>query len=148
MIWRSRHLLIEEGNALPRAARGVVFDIDVRGQPVCAEGQSRESQISRRNRRLLKGLLSAKIIRPSVSPWASPVVVIIKKNGEDIRLCIDFRKVNQLTRLMVYPMPLIRERLQDMDKTMWYCSLDMASGRFQPLSNHQGCLSGYGCLSG
>ena len=29
---------------------------------------------------------------------------------------------------MVYPMPLISELLQDMDKGMWYCSLDMASG--------------------
>ena len=77
---------------------------------------------------LIKGLLSAKIIRPSTSPWASPIVVIIKKNGVDIRLCIDYRRVNQLTRLMVYPMPLISELLEDMDKALWYCSLDMASG--------------------
>ena len=56
---------------------------------------------------LIKGLLSAKIIRPSTSPWASPIVVVIKKNGEDILLCIDYRRVNQLKRLMVYPMPLI-----------------------------------------
>ena len=33
-----------------------------------------------------------------------------------------------MTRLMVYPMPLISELLQDMDKAMWYCSLNMASG--------------------
>ena len=43
-------------------------------------------------------------------------------------MCIDYRRVNQLTRLMVYPMPLIGDLLQDMDKAMWYCSLDMASG--------------------
>ena len=77
---------------------------------------------------LIKGLLSARIIRPSISPWAFLIVVIIKKDGEDIRLCIDYRKVNQLTRLMIYPMPLISELLQDLDKAMWYCSLDMASG--------------------
>ena len=77
---------------------------------------------------LIKGLLSAKNIRPSTSPWASPIVVIIKKNGVDIRLCTDYRRVNQLTRLIVYPMPLISELLQDMDKAMWFCSLDMASG--------------------
>ena len=56
-----------------------------------------------------------------------PIVVIIKKNGEDVRLCIDYRRVNQLTRLMAYPIILISELLQDMDKAMWYCSLDMAS---------------------
>ena len=86
------------------------------------------TQISGKLGDLIKGLLSAKIIRPSVSPWASPIFAIIKKNGEDIRLCSDYRRLNQLTRLMVYHMPLISERLQYMDKALWYCSLDMASG--------------------
>ena len=54
--------------------------------------------------------------------------MIIKKSDEDIRLCIDYRRVNKLTRLMVYPMPLISELLQDMDKALYYCYLDMASG--------------------
>ncbi|OWZ04605.1 reverse transcriptase [Phytophthora megakarya] len=36
--------------------------------------------------------------------------------------------VNSLTRLMVYPMPLISDLLEDLDKALWYCSLDMASG--------------------
>ncbi|CAI5701136.1 unnamed protein product [Peronospora effusa] len=40
---------------------------------------------------LIKGLLSAKIIQPSTSPWFSPIVIIVKKNGVDIRLCIDYR---------------------------------------------------------
>ncbi|POM76019.1 Reverse transcriptase [Phytophthora palmivora] len=62
------------------------------------------------------------------SPWASPIVVIVKKNGVDIRLCIDYRLVNSLTQLMVYPMPLINDLLEDLDKVLWYCSLDMASG--------------------
>ncbi|POM77628.1 Reverse transcriptase, partial [Phytophthora palmivora] len=68
------------------------------------------------------------MIRHSTSPWATPTVVIIKKNGIDIRLCIDYRLVNSLTRLMVYPMPLINDLLDDLDKVLWYCSLDMASG--------------------
>ncbi|POM76068.1 LOW QUALITY PROTEIN: Reverse transcriptase [Phytophthora palmivora] len=55
-------------------------------------------------------------------------VVIIKKNGIDIRLCIDYRLVNSVTRLMVYPMPVINEFIDDLDKFLWYCSLDMASG--------------------
>ena len=53
---------------------------------------------------------------------------MIMKNGEGMRLCIDYRRMNQLTRLMMYLMPMISELLQDMDKAMWYCSLDMASG--------------------
>ncbi|OWY96864.1 reverse transcriptase [Phytophthora megakarya] len=72
--------------------------------------------------------LSATIIASSISPWASPIVVIIKANGVDIRLCIDYQVVNSLTRLMEYPMPLINDLLEDLDKVLWYCSLDMASG--------------------
>ncbi|OWZ07009.1 reverse transcriptase [Phytophthora megakarya] len=54
---------------------------------------------------LIKGLLSAKNITTSTSPWASPIVVIIKDNGVGIRLCLDYQVVNSLTRLMVYAMP-------------------------------------------
>ncbi|OWY99700.1 reverse transcriptase [Phytophthora megakarya] len=77
---------------------------------------------------LFKGLLSAKMINYSRSPWASPIVVIIKKNGVDIRLCIEYRLVNSLTQLMIYPMPLISDLLEDLESTLWYCSLDMARG--------------------
>ncbi|KAG2763611.1 hypothetical protein PC129_g10861 [Phytophthora cactorum] len=45
----------------------------------------------------------------------SPIVIIIKKNGMDIPLSIDYRLVNCLTRLMVYPMPLINELLEDLN---------------------------------
>ena len=39
------------------------------------------------------------------------VMVIIKKSREDIQFCVDYGRVNQLTRLMVYPMPLISDSL-------------------------------------
>ena len=39
-----------------------------------------------------------------------------------------YRLVNDLTQLMVYPMPLMNELLEDLDSALWYCSLDMASG--------------------
>ncbi|OWZ06171.1 reverse transcriptase, partial [Phytophthora megakarya] len=75
----------------------------------------------------IKGSLSATIIAPSISPWSSPIVVIIKANGMDIRLCIDYQVVN-MVRLMVYPMLLINDLLEDLDKLLWYWSLEMASG--------------------
>ena len=128
-IWRKQHLLIGKRNALPPAARGAICDIDVgRASSIAQRVRPVAPKFRENLADLIKGLLSAKIIRPSTSPWASPIVVIIKRNGENIRLCIDYRRVNQLTRRMVYPMPLINELFQDMDKAMWYCSLDMESG--------------------
>ncbi|GMF41603.1 unnamed protein product [Phytophthora fragariaefolia] len=129
VIWRRKHLLIGKRNALPPAALGAVCDIDVGGAaPVTQRVQPVAPQFREKLSQLIKGLLSAKIIQPLTSPWASPIVIIIKKNGVDIRLCIDYRFVNSLTRLMVYPMPLINDLLEDLDKVLWYCSLDMTSG--------------------
>lgn len=129
IIWKRKHLLIGKGNALPPAAKGVVCDIDVgNAKPVAQRCRKVAIQFREKLYQLIKGLLSARMIRHSTSPWASPVVVIIKKNGIDIRLCIDYRLINSLTRLMVHPMPLINDLLDDLDKVLWYCSLDMASG--------------------
>ncbi|OWY95301.1 reverse transcriptase, partial [Phytophthora megakarya] len=110
IIWKKRHLLI--GNAKPIAMR-------TRKAPT----RFREKVAG-----LIKCLLAAEIIRSSTSPWASPIVIVRKSNGVDIRLCIDYKLVNSLTRLMVYPMLLISDLLDDLDKALWYCSLDMASG--------------------
>ncbi|OWY96950.1 reverse transcriptase, partial [Phytophthora megakarya] len=114
-IWKFRHLLIGRGNALPPAARGVVCDIDVGGaRPFALKCRKLWIQFREKLADLIKGLLSAKMINYSRSPWASPIVVIIKKNGVDIRLCIDYRLVNSLTQLIAYPMPLINDLLEDL----------------------------------
>ncbi|KAE8963213.1 hypothetical protein PR001_g29447 [Phytophthora rubi] len=129
LIWRHRRLLIGKGNALPPAARGIVCDIDVGGaKPIAQRVRKVAPQFREKLSDLIKGLLGARIINMSTSPWASPIVVIIKKNGVDIRLYIDYRLVNNLTRLIIYPMPLINDLLEDLDKVLWYCSLDMGSG--------------------
>ncbi|POM77613.1 Reverse transcriptase [Phytophthora palmivora] len=128
-IWKHRHLLIGKGNALPPAARGVVCDIDVGdARPIAQRVRKIAPRFREKLSDLIKGLLSAKMISYSRSPWASPIVVIVKKNGVDIKLCIDYRLVNSLTQLMVYHMPLTNDLLEDLDKVLWYCSLDMASG--------------------
>ncbi|ETM48791.1 hypothetical protein L914_06727 [Phytophthora nicotianae] len=129
IIWNRQHLLPGKGNALPPAARGVICDIDTGdAKPVAERVRRVAPQFCDKLSDLIKGLLSAKIIRVSSSPWASPIVVIIKKNGVDIRLFIDYGVGNSLTRLMVYPMPLVNDLLEDLEKILWYCSLDMASG--------------------
>ncbi|POM57742.1 Reverse transcriptase, partial [Phytophthora palmivora] len=128
-IWNYRHLLIGKGNALPPAARGVVCDIDVGdAKPIAQRVRKIAPRFREKLSDLITGLLSAKMISYSRSPWASPIVVIVKNNGVDIRLRIHYRLVNSLTQLMVYPMPLINDLLEDLDKVLWYCSLDMASG--------------------
>ncbi|GMF31664.1 unnamed protein product [Phytophthora fragariaefolia] len=78
-IWRRRHLLIGKGNAFPQAARGVVCDSDVGNAKPIAQRVRKVAPLFRETLSdLIKGLLGAKIISVSTSPWASPIVVIIK----------------------------------------------------------------------
>ena len=47
---------------------------------------------------------------PSTSPWASPIVLVIKKDGATC-FCVDYRKLNDVTRKDAYPLPRIDETL-------------------------------------
>ncbi|GMF18426.1 unnamed protein product [Phytophthora fragariaefolia] len=61
-------------------------------------------------------------------PWASPIVIVLKKNGLDIRLCVDYKLVNTVTMIMEYAMPLVDDLLTDLEAYLWFCLLDAASG--------------------
>ncbi|KAE8889697.1 hypothetical protein PF003_g26465 [Phytophthora fragariae] len=78
--------------------------------------------------RSLKGLLKAGLVAFSNSPWASPIVIVLKKNGVDIRLCIDYKMVNAITVALEYAMPLVDDLLTELESYLWFCSLDAASG--------------------
>ncbi|OWZ19064.1 reverse transcriptase [Phytophthora megakarya] len=145
MVWKTHKWLIRKGDALLSAAKGVICDIDVgNARPVPQRVRKISSQFREKLADLIRGLFSARMIRASKSPWASPIVVIVKKNGVDIRLCVDYRLVNSWTQLMVYPMPLVTDLLEDLDMYRWYCSLDMVSGFWVvPMTDRARLLSAF-----
>ena len=75
----------------------------------------------------IQRMLDNKIIKPSHSPWSSPVVVVGKKDGEK-RLCIDYRKLNRVTKVDAYPLPRIDDLLDSLGRANWFTTLDLASG--------------------
>ena len=81
-------------------------------------------------REYLKKALSQGIIRESCSPYASPVVIVRKPNG-DIRLCVDYRHLNAKTRKDAYPLPRIEEALKSLKGAKFFSTLDLAHGFHQ-----------------
>ena len=72
-------------------------------------------------------MLDADVIRRSRSPWSFPIVIVDKKDGSK-RFCVDFRKLNQVTKKNSYPLPLIDDILALLGKAKYFTSLDLKSG--------------------
>jgi len=76
-----------------------------------------------------------KFIEPSRSPWASPVVLVSKKDGST-RFCVDYRKLNAITKRDVYPLPRVDDALAAMQGNTYFSTFDMCAGYHQ-LSMHE-----------
>uniref|UniRef100_A0A665U756 Gypsy retrotransposon integrase-like protein 1 n=1 Tax=Echeneis naucrates TaxID=173247 RepID=A0A665U756_ECHNA len=72
-------------------------------------------------------LLSSQVIRESSSPYASPIVLVRKKDGS-LRMCVDYRQLNIKTRKDAFPLPRIDESLDALSGACWFSTLDLASG--------------------
>lgn len=78
----------------------------------------------------IKSMLEAKVIRPSHSPWASPIVLVGKKDG-GVRFCCDFRALNSVTDTWYFPLPHIDDLLAEMSQARYFSNLDLRAGYWQ-----------------
>ena len=78
----------------------------------------------------VRDLLALGMIQPSLSPWASGIVMVKKKSGE-LRFCCDFRPLNEVTIKDAYPLPRIDESLSLLGKAKIYTSIDLAGAFWQ-----------------
>lgn len=97
-------------------------DKTVRYQPYRLSFSQREKV-----REIVSDLLENNIIRESSSPFASPIILVSKANG-DVRMCVDYRSLNKITVKDRYPLPLIDDQLDRLGKGKYFTTLDMASG--------------------
>ncbi|CAM5076411.1 unnamed protein product [Natator depressus] len=105
---------IDTGNARP-----------IRVQPYRVSPQARTAI-----EREIRDMLQMGVIRPSESAWASPVVLVPKPDGE-IRFCVDYRKLNAVTRPDNYPMPCTDELLEKLGRAQFISTLDLTKGYWQ-----------------
>ena len=141
---------ISSGNGCPPAAIGTVCDIDVGDiKPIAIRARRVRPEWMGQLRDLLFDLLKYNLIQFSNSPWASPIVIVLKKNKKDIRLCIDYRAVNSHTKILQSPMPILDSFLANYAGMKWFLSLDCASGFWVvPLSKRAQKISAFICPLG
>lgn len=78
----------------------------------------------------LEDLLEKKFVRPSVSPWGAPVLLVKKKEGI-MRLCIDYRQLNKVTIKNKYPLPRIDDLMDQLVGACVFSKIDLRSGYHQ-----------------
>ncbi len=105
---------IQTSDALPKRQR-------VRRTPFAVRGEVA---------RQLREMQGSGVISPSASPWASPVVLVRKKDGT-LRFCIDYRELNSVTKTDTFPLPRNDDMLDQLNKAKFFSTLDLASGYWQ-----------------
>lgn len=124
----------DEVNSIPSSV--AEHSIDTGDHKPIAQGPRRTSpDQSRVIREKIDSMLKSGIIEPSRSPWSSPILLVPKpdkKDGtKDWRFCIDFRKLNSVTKNEIYSLPRIDDCLDSLAGKTYFSTLDMASGYFQ-----------------
>lgn len=85
-------------------------------------------------REMIGEMLESGIIRESVSDFASPIILVRKKDGGQ-RLCVDYRLLNSITVKERYPMPIIEDEIARLSGQGYFITLDLFSGYYQvPIS--------------
>ena len=105
--------------------------IDVQGHPPIAQPLRRYSpKIYEAAHEAVDKLLRSGVIEPSNSPWCSPPVLALKKD-ETYRFCVDFRKINAVTRKDIHPIPNIDSILDRLRKARYITKIDMTKAFHQ-----------------
>ncbi|GFW60316.1 retrovirus-related Pol polyprotein from transposon 17.6 [Trichonephila clavipes] len=98
-------------------------------EPVCQHPRRLAFTERQEVNKQIEEWLNEGIIRPSSSEYASPIVMVKKKDGSS-RMCIDYRKLNQKLVKDKFPLPIIEDVLDTLQEAKVYSTLDLRNGFF------------------
>ena len=109
----------------------VQFELDTGDhQPIFQRAYNTPTALKESIDKELDWLLEKGFIRPSTSPWASPLVAVKKPDGTT-RLCVDYRRINDITRQIPFYMPRVEEVLEGVGQARYISKLDLSKGYYQ-----------------
>ena len=131
LLHRYEHVFPAPGEPVTGRSKYVQHEIETKeGRPVRCGPRRLAPAGLRREQKCVKEMLTGGQIEPSDSPWASPVVLVTKKDGST-RFCVDYRRLNSLTVKDAYPLPRIDDSLCLLGNQQWFSTMDLASGYWQ-----------------
>ncbi|MCG8044622.1 MAG: RNase H-like domain-containing protein [Candidatus Thiodiazotropha endolucinida] len=111
--------------------------------PVCKKAYILPYALRDKVKKEVQDMVGAGIAEKSNSPYASPIVVVPKKDGS-IRLCVDYRQLNQVTIFDPQPMPKLEDIINKLGKAKFFSKLDLTKGFWQiPLSENSKSKSAF-----
>ncbi|XP_041435978.1 uncharacterized protein LOC121399407 [Xenopus laevis] len=115
----------------PGCTNWVVHQVNTEGHgPIRTPAYRVAESVRAAMKKEIEEMLALGVIVPSQSPWASPVVLVPKKDGST-RFCVDYRKLNQVTVTDAYPMPRVDELLDRLGNAKYLTTLDLSRGYWQ-----------------
>jgi len=118
---------------IPKPSKFLPYHLDTGDQkPISQQPYRPGLQWKEKLQEAVDKLLQAGFIRPSQSPWSSPVIPVPKPDGS-IRLVVDYRKLNSCTATDKYPLPRVDELLAQVGQATCLTTLDLSQGYHQIL---------------
>ena len=104
--------------------------IETTGHPIRQPLRRRNPAVRQQEDQHVQEMLDADIISPSSSPWSSPVVLVRKKDGST-RFCVDYRRLNDVTKKDATPLPRMDDSLDALLGSTYFTTLDLQAGYWQ-----------------